>query len=127
MGLSLVVRSFAIDLYYWIGIGLAYANLFLFLHLFTLSHNFNSRGASCVLSFSGGFLSFFSFLSISFLLTDEDTAEYLFDVLSSKEDRSSWLAQGRRVTVVAIQDALRGLRGAKVYEERVAEALATLS
>jgi len=60
--------------------------------------------------------------------SDEDTAEYLYDVLSSaKEDYSSWLTQERHVTVSVIQGALQGLRdNGKVYEERVAEALATL-
>jgi hypothetical protein len=68
---------------------------------------------------------FFAFLS--FCSTDEDTAEYLFDVLSSANEDPSWLNQECRVTVGAIQGALQGLRGiGKVYEERVAEALATL-
>jgi len=59
--------------------------------------------------------------------SDEDTAEYLFDVLSSANDDPSWLTQERRVTVASIQGALQGLRGiGKGYEERVAEALATL-
>jgi len=58
--------------------------------------------------------------------SDEDTAEYLYDVLSSTNDYSPWLTQERRVIVGAIQDALQGFRGiGKVYEERVAEALAT--
>lgn len=59
--------------------------------------------------------------------SDEDTAEYLYDVLSSANDDSSpWFAQERRVVVDAIQGALQGLRGiGKVYEERVGEALAT--
>jgi len=62
-----------------------------------------------------------------FCSTDEDTAEYLYDVLSSANDDSSpWFAQERRVVVDAIQGALQGLRGiGKVYEERVGEALAT--
>jgi hypothetical protein len=67
-----------------------------------------------------------SVLFFSFCSTDEDTAEYLYDVLSSTNDYSPWLTQERRVIVGAIQDALQGFRGiGKVYEERVAEALAT--
>lgn len=63
-----------------------------------------------------------------FCSTDEDTAEYLFDVLSStNDDASSRLTQERRFTVGAIHGALQGLRGTgKGYEERVAEALAML-
>src|ERR1700691_1809578 len=65
----------------------------------------------------------FCFLFL-FCSTDEDTAEYLFDVLSSANDDPSWLTQERRVTVATIQGALQGLRGiGKGYEERVAEAL----
>jgi hypothetical protein len=71
-------------------------------------------------------LRLFSF-SFPFCSTDEDTAEYLYDVLSfANDDSSPWFAQERRVVVSAIQGALQGLRGiGKVYEERVAEALAT--
>jgi len=73
-------------------------------------------------------LAFGCFLFLSFCSTDEDTAEYLYDVLSSASDNTSpWLTQERHVVVGAIQGALEGLRGiGKVYEERVAEALATL-
>jgi predicted RNA polymerase sigma factor len=66
------------------------------------------------------------FFPFPFCSTDEDTAEYLYDILSSANDDSPWLTQERRVIVGAIQGALQGLRGiGKVYEERVAEALAT--
>jgi hypothetical protein len=60
--------------------------------------------------------------------TDADTAEYLYDLLLAANDDPSWQMQERRVIVGRIGDALRGLRGnGKIYEERVAEALATLS
>ncbi|KIM89117.1 hypothetical protein PILCRDRAFT_813027 [Piloderma croceum F 1598] len=73
------------------------------------------------------FLASIVFFPFPFCSTDEDTAEYLYDVLSSaNDDSSSWLTQERRVIVGAIQGALQGFRGiGKVYEERVAEALAT--
>jgi hypothetical protein len=70
---------------------------------------------------------FLPFLFFSFCSTDDDTAEYLYDILTSANDSPSWVTQERRVTVGAIQGALQGLRGnGKVYEERVAEALAAL-
>jgi len=63
--------------------------------------------------------------------SDIDTAEYLYDVLAANNDNgpSQWLlTQGRRVIVGKLREALHGLRGhGKVYEERVAEALAMLS
>jgi hypothetical protein len=66
------------------------------------------------------------FLPPSFCSTDEDTAEYLYDILSIA-NYSSWITQERHVTVGAIQEKLQGQRSfGKVYEERVAGALATL-
>jgi len=71
-----------------------------------------------------GLVSFLPFCS-----TDEDTAEYLVDLLSSANDpASSWLfTQERHVAVGAIRSTLEGLRGiGKSYEERVVQALGVL-
>jgi hypothetical protein len=76
-------------------------------------------------------LSLFLLPFFSLCSTDIDTAEYLYDVLAANNDNgpSQWLlTQGRRVIVGKLREALHGLRGhGKVYEERVAEALAMVS
>ena len=135
-----MVRSLCVRVTRSYGVGLAYANFilllicslslrivfnfFLFLLGWWFIYNFLRR-LLVILPSSLSHPWFFALLS--FCSTDEDTAEYLFDILSSASEDPSRLNQECRVTVGAIQGALEGLRGiGKVYEERVAEALATL-